>query len=658
MTHTLCLHGHFYQPPRENPWLGQVLPQPSAWPFHDWNARITAECYSPCALSPPHPTSPPSDWINTYEFLSFNIGPTLIDWLQTFAPRTYAKILAADAASLLRLGHGNAIAQVYNHIILPLASPRDQRTQTLWGFHHFAHHFCRPPQGMWLAETAVDLPSLEALVDAGLTFTILSPTQAARARLSPSLAWTPITAPTDLDTSLAYWQTLPSGRRIALVFYGGPLSNGISFGGLLRDGDLLAAHIRQSFADKKNPALLLGASDGEVYGHHWKHGDESLAKALKILQSEGVQIGNIAAWLAANPPTAEVEIVEHTAWSCSHGLGRWTDDCGCRMNAQWKQHWRKPLRAALDTARDLMASQFERDGGALFHDPWAARDRYIEVLLDPSRTQDWLSRELRSGLSDRDREKALWMLESQRFAMLMYTSCGWFFDEVSGLETVQCMQYAARAFELAEQAAANGPLGLETQFLSALEHVPSNLHPNARIPYEKLVRADLLLRARMPPISAQAIADTERALHALYDAQAAPLLKHMAARDEQTSPMLRALGEAVVNDRLKTALAQTPPNVAAAVAALDEAQTTHLMIHEQPARYALGSAISAALAALDNVRAAPVWLLDLLALTKRPPCDLDMRPLQRAVVQTVQEDPLLRVDPALWAALGLCGVSP
>jgi alpha-amylase/alpha-mannosidase (GH57 family) len=457
----ICIHGHFYQPPREDPWTGTIERQESAAPHDNWNARITAECYAPNARAA------------NFERISFNIGPTLLRWLERHDPLTYAAILDADRRGSERFGgHAPAIAQVYNHLIMPLANERDQRTQVRWGIADFRHRFGRDPEGMWLAETAVDTASLEALAAEGIRFTILSPLQARRVRPIGSTAWTAI-ARGRIDPSRAYRCPLPSGRSIALFFYDAPVSSGIAFDGLLKSGARLTGRLLDAFDDARvGPQMVHVATDGETYGHHTEHGERALSHAAAILEAHPeLRLTTYGEFLARHPPEHEVAIVEDSAWSCAHGLGRWCDDCGCRFGAGTSQGWRRPLREALDWLRDEMIAIFEDHARRLFSDPWAARDGFIEVLLDRRRSDEFIQRHAQHTLSPTEVEDALDLLEMQRHALLMYTSCGWFFDDIAGLEAVQILRYAARAMELAKAVSGRD---LEPEFRERLALAPGN----------------------------------------------------------------------------------------------------------------------------------------------------------------------------------------
>ena len=485
----VCIHGHFYQPPRENAWLETIEVQDSAAPFHDWNERINFECYAPNAAARIlNAEGRITAIVNNYERISFNFGPTLLSWLEQNDPETYRAIQAADRVARRRFhGHGSAIAQVYNHLIMPLANARDRRTQIKWGLYDFEHRFGRPAEGIWLAETAVDTATLEDLVDAGIRYTVLAPRQADAVR-PPKGEWQTVNGA--IDPRRAYRCELPSGRSIALFFYDGNVSQGVAFEGLLNDGSRFAERIIGTLDDDDTVQLAHIATDGESYGHHHKRGEMALAACLDHLdQHEGVTLTNYAQFLALFPPQWTVRIHENSSWSCVHGVERWRSDCGCHTGGRpgWNQAWRAPLREALDWLRDQLIPFYAQSAGEIFQDPWAARDAYIRLVLDRSEpaVEAFLERHLQqAGPDKRTRIRALRLLEMQRHAMLMYTSCGWFFNEVSGLETQQILQYANRAIHLCE--VLKGPALAET-FDARLEKTPSNQYANAAVPYRELV---------------------------------------------------------------------------------------------------------------------------------------------------------------------------
>ena len=459
----LTVHGHFYQPPRENPWLGRVEAEDGAVPFHDWNERITAECYAPNSRN--------------LKRISFNFGPTLLSWLESQHPETYAKILEADRLSRAeRGGHGNALAQAYNHLIMPLATRRDKVTQVRWGIEDFRHRFGREPEGMWLPETAADNETLDVLAESDLKFTILAPRQARRVRPAPNGQWKDVTGG-QIDPSQAYHYTCGSGRSLALFFFDAPISRAIAFEGALAQGETLRARLVGGFSpDRTTPQLVHVATDGESYGHHHRFGHRALAAALEKIEREGnISLTNYGAFLAAHPPTHEVEIIERTSWSCAHGVERWRSDCGCRVgHPDWHQRWRAPLRDTMDWLRDELDLFYEVRLGKLLKDPWAARDDYIHVILDRSKDSkaEFFHGHQRSPLDSFHEAEALKLLELQCHRLLMFTSCGWFFDDISGLEAVQVLKYAARAMQLAGSL---GFSGLEEEFIRRLAAAPSNV---------------------------------------------------------------------------------------------------------------------------------------------------------------------------------------
>lgn len=489
----VCIHGHFYQPPRESPWLEVVERQDSAFPFHDWNERVHAECYAPNAAARILGSGGRIRHIsNNYRSVSFNFGPTLLSWMQQAAPDVYARIIEADrAARAARDGHGSALAQVYGHIILPLANPRDKQTQVIWGVRDFEVRFGRKPRGMWLSETAADLASLEALAAQGIEFTVLAPTQAARVRPHGAAAWLHVAGGL-VDTRRAYRVRLPSGRSIAVFFYDGPTSRAVAFERLLDDGARFARRLMQGFDERPEPQLVHIATDGETYGHHHRFGEMALAYALHVIDRDpNVRLTTYEEFLDLHPPEWEAEIIEKTSWSCAHGVERWRSNCGCNTGGPMSgtQAWRGPLRDALDWLRDQLMTVFEQEGAKVLVDPWAARDHYIDVVLDRSdaSVKRFLDAHMRAGRSDRDVVRTLELLEMQRHAMLMYTSCGWFFDDLGGIETVQIILYAARAIQLATNIA--GDL-FESGFLERLSRAESNrpeLGDGEEI-YEDLVR--------------------------------------------------------------------------------------------------------------------------------------------------------------------------
>lgn len=453
----LIVHGHFYQPPRENPWTGEVEPEPGAAPFHDWNERIHAECYAPNIVN--------------YPLISFNFGPTLLSWLERHHRDTYRKILSADRESAAaRGGHGNAIAQAYGHAILPLCNERDRLTQVVWGLADFRYRFGREAEALWLPETAANDQVLALLIEQGMRYVILAPNQGKGV----------------VDTSRPYVFRHPdgSGRSLAVFFYNGPLARAIAFEGALASSRGLVEKFVSAAAGGD---LVNVATDGETYGHHFKFGDLCLTHALTVeAKSAGFGITNYAQYLDQHPPETEVEIDngpdgEGTSWSCAHGVGRWSRDCGCHTGGEpgWNQAWRSPLRSALNFLRDDAAAKFERS--AWLRDPWAARNDYVKVILDPEHERAaFLQR-----YANTSEESRVWdLLEMQRSALLMFTSCGWFFSDLAGIETIQVLRYAARVIDLMNQLDLDPP---EKEFLALLSEAKSN-RP------EKGTGSDLLIR--------------------------------------------------------------------------------------------------------------------------------------------------------------------
>ena len=494
MKRFICIHGHFYQPPRENPWLEAIELQDSAAPYHDWNARITAECYAPNSVSRIlDEQNRIVKLVNNYARMSFNFGPTLLYWLADKSPAVYDAILAADGDSIEKFsGHGSAIAQPYNHMIMPLANRRDRITQIVWGIRDFETRFERKPEGMWLPETAVDLETLELLADFGIQFTILAPHQAARTRRIGQSEWLKVEHG-GIDTNRTYRQRLPSGKSLALFFYNGPIARAVAFEGLLSHGERFIERLYGAFSQQHEQEQLVHiATDGESYGHHHRFGDMALAYALDRIEADPqTALTNYGEFLARQPPSYEVEIVEKSSWSCAHGIDRWWSNCGCNTggNPSWNQQWRTPLRNTLDWLRDTVAPQWEHHSGQLLKDPWAARDAYIDVVNDRSakNVENFFACHALRPLEAHDQSTALKLLEMQRHAMLMYTSCGWFFDDIAGIEAVQILQFAGRAVQLAQTLFGDS---LENQFLHRLSAARSNLseQSNGAEIYERRVQ--------------------------------------------------------------------------------------------------------------------------------------------------------------------------
>lgn len=496
----LTIHGHFYQPPRENPWLEAIELQDSALPFHDWNERINKECYNPNSVSKiVDSRNRILDVVNNYEYMSYNFGPTLLSWMEQFAPLTYERIIKADIESISEHnGHGNAIAQVYNHIIMPLANEHDKETQIKWGIRDFEYRFGRKPEGMWLAETAVDDDTLRILEANGIKFTILSPYQADKFKKKGDKEWTDVSWG-NIDPARSYKYNIKSapGKSIDLFFYDGSISRSVAFDELLKDGNKFIKRLKEGVSDCRDfPQIVNIATDGESYGHHTKFGDMALAYVLKVkAKDEGFKITNYAEYLDKYRSDCEVEIKQASSWSCFHGVGRWKEDCGCSTGGHpgWNQKWRKPLRDALDYLRDELVIIFEQEGPKYFDNVWEIRNKYIDVILDRNEmnVKKFQQENFKSDLSDEQKVHAMELLEIQRQAMLMYTSCGWFFSEISGIETVQIMKYAARAMQLATKFSNKD---LETHFLEILSEAKSNIpeHGTGKDIFERFVKPSIV----------------------------------------------------------------------------------------------------------------------------------------------------------------------
>jgi len=515
----ICIHGHFYQPPRENPWLEEIEVEESAFPFHDWNERVTAECYAPNAASRILGSDRRIiDIVNNYSNISFNFGPTLLSWLETHNPEVYSEILRADKDSLIKFsGHGSAIAQIYNHLIMPLACSRDKRTEIIWGIKDFVYRFGRIPEGMWLSETAVDIETLEILAEHGIRFTILAPHQAKRIRRVGHQDWTYVTKDT-LHIGMPYLCILPSGKKIAIFFYNAVIGAEAAFGHLLDNGETFAKRMIDSFPQNTDdPYLLSIATDGETYGHHHRFADMALAYALHDIESKkSAQITVYGEYLEKYPPTHEVAIAENTSWSCIHGVKRWEDDCGCRaMYAclisdtsvcyllssgstsqynikPWNQKWRKPLRGAIQWLSTELARIYEHEMEGLFHEPWTIRDAYGELIIN--RSYDaiiaFFSNHSKRTPNPQEITRCLKLLEMQKNSLFMQTSCGWFFDDLAGIETIQILMYACRAIQISRDITG---VDLEPDFLTQLSKATSNLSTlgNGKDIYEKYVQTSI-----------------------------------------------------------------------------------------------------------------------------------------------------------------------
>ncbi|MGE4441952.1 MAG: DUF3536 domain-containing protein [Desulfomicrobium sp.] len=471
MSKALCIHGHFYQPPRFDPWLEDVLPEGSAAPEHDWNARITRECYAPLGWARRlDGMGMISELVNCYAWMSFNFGPTLLRWMELHAPETYARILDGDRRSLERLGHGNALAQVYHHAIMPLATELDKDLEVAWAVQDFRTRFGRDPEGMWLAETAVDLPTLEALAKAGIRFTILAPRQAQAVRAGDGEFHS--ANEDSLDTTRPYLVKLPQGKSISVFFYDGPVSRAVAFERLLGSGENFWSRLTGSLTH----GLRSIATDGESYGHHFMFGEMALAYVVQQAREgrDDVALTNYAAYLADHPATDEVLIHENTSWSCVHGVERWKTHCGCSDGGHpdWIQDWRRPLRRCLNYLKYYVDEQYSKKGGGLFRDSRTALGEYGLVLAGGEGLADFLDRHCLPGLDSAQRIDACRLLLMQRMALASFSSCAWFFDDIARIEPLNGLTAARRALDLL--GATGGP-DVEAGFVRVLAEAQSNM---------------------------------------------------------------------------------------------------------------------------------------------------------------------------------------
>lgn len=499
MNRFVCIHGHFYQPPRENAWLEEIEVQDSAAPFHDWNERVTAECYAPNAAARILDAADRIvDIVNNYASISFDAGPTLLAWMEKASPEVYRAILDADRESRERFrGHGSAMAQAYNHLIMPLAGSRDKRTQVVWGMADFEARFGRKPEGMWLPEAAVDLESLDIMAENGLLFTVLSPYQACRVRDIGGGEWRDVGGGR-IDPRLPYLCRLPSGRTIALFFYDGPISHDVAFGDLLGNGERFAKRLLSAFSGGDGPSgsgqpeLVHIATDGETYGHHHRFGDMALAYALNYIRTNNLaEVMVYGDYLERFPPQCEVEIIERTSWSCAHGIERWRSDCGDNSGAHpgWNQKWRRPLRGAMGWLAAKAAAIYEKGMAEFSKDPWKVREEYIRLVLDraPGTVGGFVAGHVGRELGAAERMRFLKLLEMERQAMLIFTSDGWFFDDISNIETIQVVQYASRLMQLVRDVGGADP---EPEYVRMLGKATSNVpeYRNGARVYDLFVR--------------------------------------------------------------------------------------------------------------------------------------------------------------------------
>ena len=489
----ICIHGHFYQPPRENAWLEEIELQESAAPYHDWNERIDSECYNPNANSRVlDDEGKIIDIVNNYSKISFNFGPTLLSWLEKYSPETYSGILKADKESMKNFGgHGSAMAQVYNHLIMPLCNRRDKETQVKWGIYDFEKRFKRKHEGMWLAETAVDYETLEVLAEHDIKFTVLAPRQAKAFRKIGEENWSQ-----GVNSQFHYICNLPSGKKITLFFYDGDGSQAVAFKGLLKDGKELANNLINSFnIFSGDHPLVHIATDGESYGHHHRYGDMALAYCIRYIEENKLaNLTNYGQFMNLFEAEYEIEIHENSSWSCVHGIERWRSNCGCNTGGtSWNQEWRKPLRDTLNWLRDHLAEVYEREMKFFNKDVWGLRNKYIKIILDRNivNVENFIKENAPENLDEEQTTKFIRLMEMQRQCLLMFTSCAWFFDEISGIETVQVLQYANRAIQLAER---ESDVHLEEEFIGRLSYIKSNIedYDNGAVIYKRFVEPSRL----------------------------------------------------------------------------------------------------------------------------------------------------------------------
>ncbi|RPI17416.1 MAG: DUF3536 domain-containing protein [Ignavibacteriae bacterium] len=495
----ITIHGHFYQPPRENPWTGVIEKQPSAAPYHDWNDRIMHECYLPNSLAEiKDEYGKVLKLINNYEYLNFNFGPTLLHWIQEKYPLVYNKIIEADRNSIVKHnGHGNAIAMCYNHVIMPLANKQDKITQVKWGIKDFEHHFGRAPEAIWLPETAVNYATIDVLIAEGMKYIILDVSQALAARVSGTRKWINVSHG-NIDPQHPYrcYSRTNSKKYIDVFFYDGPISKAVAFEDVLNSSLNLLYKINLALSHNNKEDRIIGlATDGETFGHHKKFSEMTLAYFFDALAANhGLKIANFGEFLAAHPPEHDVIIKtghkdEGTSWSCPHGVRRWYGNCGCGEEDGRHQKWRTPLRNALNWLRDELIQIYETEASKYFNDVWSARNDYINILLDNTEhtAREFFYNNSKKALNLNEIDKCYKLLEMQKYSMFMFTSCGWFFSEISGLEAAQILQYAAKAIELAEDLSG---IALENKFVDKLELAISNIHKykNGKGVWEQLVK--------------------------------------------------------------------------------------------------------------------------------------------------------------------------
>lgn len=455
----VIIHGHFYQPPRESPWTGLISPEPTAAPFPNWNERILSECYTANAHA--HMMEGTVVHVrNNYESLSFNVGPTLASWMERHGKTAYRAIRRGDELSRERCGgHGNAIAQSYNHSILPLLSARDRELQIAWGIEDFVYRFRRRPEGIWMPECAADDDTLEAIAAAGLKFTIVAADQG---RFNGPRADSRAAGP-------FIWR----GREhtLAIFRFDRPLSGEIAFGDLLNDGAKMADRLTETALALEPGAALLVATDGETFGHHKKTGASELARALTLLERRGdIMLANLGEYLASHAPDGSFEMNGPTSWSCEHGVARWHSNCGCGGNPGTTQEWREPLFDAMQFVKNHTDAMYQRFAPAMVEDAAGALNESVRIFLDPQPAVQEEFFVKRKVANERFHDQLVRLFEMVRAGQAAMTSCAWFFDDFGGPEGRVALRWAARAIEIAAEFAPT----IEPEVLSRLRTIRSN----------------------------------------------------------------------------------------------------------------------------------------------------------------------------------------
>ncbi len=481
-----CLHGHFYQPPRENPWTNEIDQEVSAAPFPNWNEKIYQECYKPnteAAIF--NEKGEVTRLVNNFEYINFDFGPTLFEWIRLKHPDTFQKILQADRISCDRFrGKGNSIAQVFNHIIMPLANDRDKVTQVKWGKKYFEYFFKRETDGMWLSETAVNYKTIDVLINEGINYIILDPSQAYKCRKIGDSDWIDV-SDGNINTKMAYrcYSKSSAEKFINIFFYDSFISKNISFGDLAYSSEKLFDAIKSSsYRDSDIIQLISASVDGETFGHHKKFTERAIAYLLtELLPKNNINVINYSKFLELYPPHWEVELKsgindEGTSWSCAHGVERWKSDCGCVTGGMpgWNQRWRTPLREALNSLRDKLSIIFEYEGRKYLKNVWDSRNDYIYIIIENSKenVEKFFSEHSIRPLNEDELNICLMLLEMEKYSLYMFTSCAWFFADVGGIETKKILEYSKRAIELGESITG---IDLKSEFLEKLESAKSNV---------------------------------------------------------------------------------------------------------------------------------------------------------------------------------------